>query len=50
MMYMRGHPWDFDRWQAEGLEGWGWKHVLPYFKKSEDNTEMGQDHVEVKLS
>lgn len=46
MMYMRGHPWDYDRWEAEGLAGWGWRHVLPYFKKSEDNRELGQGHVE----
>ncbi|KAK3907123.1 Glucose dehydrogenase [FAD, quinone], partial [Frankliniella fusca] len=46
MMYMRGSRWDYDRWEREGLDGWGWRHVLPYFKKSEDNAELGQDHVD----
>ncbi|MBT0781863.1 GMC family oxidoreductase N-terminal domain-containing protein [Paracoccus sp. pheM1] len=38
MVYMRGHPLDFDRWAALGAEGWGWDEVLPYFIKSESNS------------
>ncbi len=38
MVYMRGHPRDFDHWAELGNKGWGWDDVLPYFKKSEDNT------------
>ncbi len=37
MIYMRGHPLDFDHWAALGNEGWGWRDVLPYFKRSESN-------------
>ncbi|GIS89597.1 MAG: hypothetical protein CM1200mP18_23070 [Gammaproteobacteria bacterium] len=34
MVYMRGHPQDYDRWaQAPGLEDWGYAHCLPYFKR-----------------
>jgi choline dehydrogenase-like flavoprotein len=36
MIYIRGFPWDFDGWQARGNSGWGWKEVLPYFRKIED--------------
>jgi choline dehydrogenase len=36
MVYMRGHPGDFDDWAALGNTGWGYHDVLPYFKKSED--------------
>nr|CAD7589266.1 unnamed protein product [Timema genevievae] len=41
MMYMRGHPWDYDRWMALGVDGWTFKDVLPYFIKSEDNRQIG---------
>jgi choline dehydrogenase len=37
MVYMRGHPLDFDRWAALGNKGWGWADVLPYFLRSEAN-------------
>lgn len=42
MIYIRGHASDYDRWEAEGCAGWGWKDVLPFFKKSERNL-LGQD-------
>lgn len=35
MAYVRGDPGDFDAWAAGGAEGWTWKEVLPYFRKSE---------------
>src|SRR4029079_3758123 len=31
MVFIRGHPSDFDDWAAAGNEGWGWLDVLPYF-------------------
>ncbi|XP_049881173.1 glucose dehydrogenase [FAD, quinone]-like [Pectinophora gossypiella] len=37
MMYLRGHPVDFDDWAAAGNVGWSYEEVLPYFKKSERN-------------
>jgi choline dehydrogenase len=37
MFFMRGHSTDFDGWQAQGCEGWGYAHVLPYFKKLESS-------------
>ena len=36
MMYVRGNPGNFDQWNAMGADGWAYKDVLPYFKKSED--------------
>lgn len=36
MIFVRGHPRDFDGWAAEGNAGWGWQDVLPYFKRMED--------------
>src|SRR3954467_5238475 len=37
MLYVRGRPLDYDLWERQGATGWGWKDVLPYFLKSEDN-------------
>ncbi len=36
MVYMRGHPKDYDRWNDElGLKGWSYADCLPYFKSGE---------------
>jgi choline dehydrogenase-like flavoprotein len=37
MLYVRGRPLDYDSWEAQGAPGWGYRDVLPYFLKSEDN-------------
>ncbi|XP_037298072.1 LOW QUALITY PROTEIN: oxygen-dependent choline dehydrogenase-like [Manduca sexta] len=35
MLYVRGNKRDYDEWEENGLEGWSWDSVLPYFIKSE---------------
>jgi choline dehydrogenase-like flavoprotein len=37
MLYVRGHPDDYDAWAEAGAEGWDWQSVLPYFLKAEGN-------------
>ncbi len=41
LVYVRGNPLDFDRWQEEGARGWAYRDVLPYFKRSETRAEGG---------
>jgi choline dehydrogenase len=35
LVYVRGHPLDFDRWEEEGARGWAYRDVLPYFTRAE---------------
>nr|XP_012231050.1 PREDICTED: glucose dehydrogenase [FAD, quinone]-like [Linepithema humile] len=42
MAYHRGHAKDYQRWMDMGNAGWSWEDVLPYFKMSEDNKEIGR--------
>ncbi|MES2443571.1 MAG: GMC family oxidoreductase N-terminal domain-containing protein [Pseudomonadota bacterium] len=37
MLYVRGHPQDYDEWRDLGCTGWGWDDVLPVFKRAEHN-------------
>jgi choline dehydrogenase-like flavoprotein len=41
MLYVRGHPQDYDDWAENGATGWAWSDVLPYFLKSEGNRRTG---------
>ncbi len=43
MVYIRGHPGDFDDWESMGNPGWGWRDVLPYFRKSETSDQGGTE-------
>ncbi len=36
MVYVRGHPLDFDHWAELGADGWAWADVAPYFKRMEN--------------
>jgi choline dehydrogenase len=38
---LRPPPGDFDRWEQEGCQGWGWDEVLPYFVRLEDDGSFG---------
>jgi 5-(hydroxymethyl)furfural/furfural oxidase len=36
----RGAPTDYDEWETRGAAGWGWKDVLPYFRKVERDLDF----------
>jgi choline dehydrogenase len=39
MIYIRGNRADYDTWRDEyGCAGWGYKELLPYFLRAEDNS------------
>ena len=42
MLYVRGHPSDYDGWAELGCDGWSWREVLPHFRRAEGN-ERGAD-------
>lgn len=44
MVYMRGHPLDYDRWEADyDLPGWSYADCLPYFKAGEASDRGADD-------
>src|SRR4029077_8287804 len=44
LVYVRGNPLDFERWQGEGAAGWGYHDVLPYFRRAERRAGGGDEY------
>ena len=42
MIYVRGEPSEFDHWAELGNSGWGYRDLLPYFKRLE-SSRLGAD-------
>ncbi|KAF9448446.1 GMC oxidoreductase [Macrolepiota fuliginosa MF-IS2] len=43
MLYTRGLKREYDMWAESGCEGWAWKDVEPFFKRSERFLDGGDD-------
>lgn len=43
-LYTRGNALDYDEWRQMGCEGWSYRDVLPYFRKSEDNDTFDNEY------
>ena len=44
LIFIRGHPADFDDWARLGAAGWGYREVLPHFKAIECNEEGANEY------
>jgi choline dehydrogenase len=44
LVYIRGHACDYENWEAEGAIGWGYRHVLPYFRRAESRAEGADEY------
>ena len=42
-VFLRGVPDDYDRWAAQGNDGWSFIDCLPYFRKLETDTDIIDD-------
>lgn len=39
MLYVRGHPHDYDKWNEDGTTRWSYDDLKPYFKKVEEKLQ-----------
>jgi choline dehydrogenase len=40
MVYVRGLPSDYDDWEAQGCDGWGWRDLAPCFEAVEQKLRV----------
>lgn len=43
MFYVCGQDRDYNGWEAQGNNGWSYKDMLPFIKKSENNLDKSKD-------
>ncbi len=44
MMYVRGHARDYDHWAQQGVKGWSYAEMLPYFKRAQQHEKGADDY------
>jgi choline dehydrogenase len=48
MVFVRGHPGDFDHWAELGATGWSFSEVQPYFERLEDVRPTNETAIDTK--
>jgi choline dehydrogenase len=44
LVYVRGNAMDYELWESLGAAGWGYRHLLPYFRRAERRADGGDDY------
>jgi choline dehydrogenase len=44
LVYVRGNAMDYEQWESQGAAGWGYRHLLPYFRRAERRADGGDDY------
>ena len=44
MVFLRGHPLDYEMWNQQGASGWSFAQVLPYFKRLENRVRGANEY------
>ena len=44
LVYVRGNALDYEQWESLGAAGWGYRHLLPYFRRAERRADGGDDY------
>jgi choline dehydrogenase len=44
LVYVRGNALDYEHWESQGASGWGYRQLLPYFKRAEQRADGGDEY------
>src|SRR5450631_2425136 len=44
LVYVRGNALDYEHWESQGASGWGYRQLLPYFRRAEQRADGGDDY------
>ncbi len=44
LVYVRGNALDYEHWESRGAAGWGYRQLLPYFRRSEQRAGGGDEY------